>query len=395
MSSPSIAAESAQPTLPNPDVRAARKLAATSALSMLPDFVDRHRWGNRTGVDEVLEKMALALADSHPAIAAKLTRHRSLKPVQVSMPTDILSFEEPPTRFRDVILPQQIEEQLPAILEEHARADDLSKFGLTPRHKILLDGPPGNGKTLLAQAFAGELGVPLLRVNYSGLIGGTLGATGGNLAKVFAYAECGPAVLFLDEFDSVATARETSDLGELRRITNQLLILMDRLPSHCVLICATNLRSLIDSAVLRRFDFQITIPEPSEETRLLCANVELAEKLTPGINLSHLAPLVAAPASRSLSDIVALCREIRRDVVLNDGRNVESLARQPAAAEAGDLATLIDGWYWIKKKDWGDGYTDWLPALWRAEFRSWASVSFSGIPADEVIIGRRLVYTAT
>lgn len=82
--------------------------------------------------------------------------------------------------------------------------------------------------------------------------------------------------------------------------------------------------------------------------------------------------------------------------MLNGGRNVESLARLPSgaptAADADDVATRKDGWYWVRKKDWGDGYTDWQPALWRSEFRSWASVSFSGIPADEVIAGYRLVH---
>lgn len=306
----------------------ARKQSASSALSLLPAFVDRLRWGNTNGAAEVIEKMTAALAHSHPGIASKLSRYQALKPVEVKLPADIISFEEPTARFESVILPEDVARQLPAIIQEHGRADELAAFRLYPRHKILLEGPPGNGKTMLAEAFAGELGVPLLRVNYSGLIASHLGETGSNLAKAFRYAECAPCVLFLDEFDGIGADRSTSDLGEIKRITNQLLILIDRMPSRCVLICATNLMDKIDPAVLRRFDFRLHIPAPDVTTRLRCASMELAPMLTPGRNVSHLSEVVAAHEFPNLAALVQHCREIRRDLVLNDGQNVERLASQ-------------------------------------------------------------------
>ncbi|CAE6963236.1 ATP-dependent zinc metalloprotease FtsH [Paraburkholderia domus] len=317
------------PVPPRATASGARKQAASSALSLLPAFVERHRWGNRNGADELIEQMAAALSDCYPGIAGKLRRYHGLRPVQMPLPTDILSFEEPTARFVDIVLPPGIEGQLPGIIAEHGRAAELAAFHLFPRHKILLDGPPGNGKTMLAGAFAGELGFPLLRVNYSSLIASHLGETGSNLAKAFRYAECAPCVLFLDEFDGIGADRSTTDLGEIKRITNQLLILIDRMPAHCVLICATNLKDHIDPAVLRRFDFRINIPAPDGETRLRCARNELATTLTPGNDVSHLASVVAEHEFQNLAAVVQRCREIRRDLVLNAGQNVESLASQP------------------------------------------------------------------
>ncbi|PNE59843.1 ATP-binding protein [Paraburkholderia fungorum] len=313
---------------PRETTRGARKQAASAALSLLPPFVDRLRWGNTNGAAELIEQMASALADSYPGVSGKLRRYQTLKPVEMKLPTDIISFEEPTAGFADVILPPDVERQLPAIIAEHGRAEELAAFRLSPRHKILLEGPPGNGKTMLAEAFANELGVPLLRVNYSGLIASHLGETGSNLAKAFRYAECAPCVLFLDEFDGISSDRATSDLGEIKRITNQLLILIDRVPSRCVLICATNLVEQIDPAVLRRFDFRLHIPVPDYATRLRCAEVELSPKLTPGKDVSNLAAVVAQHAFENLAALVQRCREIRRDLVLNEGRNGERLASQ-------------------------------------------------------------------
>ncbi|QMI49815.1 AAA family ATPase [Burkholderia sp. MBR-1] len=313
---------------PREATKGVRRQAASAALSLLPSFIDRLRWGNTNGAAELIEQMASALADSYPAVAGKLRRYQTMKPVEMKLPADLISFEEPIATFADVVLPIDLEQQLPAILQEHGRADELAAFRLSPRHKILLEGPPGNGKTMLAEAFAGELGIPLLRVSYSGLIASHLGQTGSNLAKVFRYAECAPCVLFLDEFDGISADRATSDLGEIKRITNQLLILIDRMPSSCVLTCATNLVEKIDPAVMRRFDFRLHIPAPDHATRLRCAEIELSKRLTPGKDVSHLAGIVAQQTFENLAALVQRCREIRRDLVLNDGRNADRLASQ-------------------------------------------------------------------
>lgn len=270
--------------------------------------------------------MSAALEATHPAIAATMRRHQTVKAETVSIPRELVDLEEPTRWFSEVILPAEVERVLPEILAEHRCADELAPFRLAPRHRVLLSGPPGNGKTMLAEAFASELGVPLLRVNYAGLVASHLGETGKNLDKVFRYATNGPCVLFLDEFDGIGASRESSDLGEIRRITNQLLLLIDRTPAQCTLICATNLPDSIDRALARRFDFPLHLPAPDRERRTRCARMELSAELTPGHDVAHLAETLGEQPFPNLASVVRRCREIRRDLVLNGGRSAEQIA---------------------------------------------------------------------
>lgn len=116
---------------------------------------------------------------------------------------------------------------------------------------------------------------------------------------------------------------------------------MDRLPASCVLICATNLKDLIDPAVLRRFEVVLTIPAPSGDTLLTCARKELAPGMTPGRDVSHLADVVAAHPFLNLSALVHHCKAIRRDLVLNNGNNAEHLAASATGALLRTDAALL------------------------------------------------------
>ncbi|WP_321935393.1 ATP-binding protein [Paraburkholderia sp. J8-2] len=330
MATPSIA-EPGAATVPHeavraPAVGAARKQAASSALSLLPAFIDRLRWGRLDAAAELIDQMSAALEASHPAIAARIRRQRTLQATPISMPKDVVDLEEPTRKFDDVVMPANIEKAVMDIVDEHRHADELAKFHLKPRHRVLLDGPPGNGKTMLAEAFACELGVPLLRANYAGLLDSHLGESGKNLSKLFQYAGNGPCVLFLDELDGIAASRDSSDVGEMRRITNQLLILIDRTPAHCVLVCATNLPGTIDKALMRRFDFRLHLPAPDRERIQRCARKELAPSLTPGHDISILADTLASRPFPNLASVSDRCCEIRRDLVLNRGRAVTEIA---------------------------------------------------------------------
>lgn len=201
------------------------------------------------------------------------------------------------------------------MLDEHARRTELATFRLEPRHKILISGPPGNGKTMLAEAFAFELNVPYLVAKPSGIMESYMGGTSKNLDKLVAYASSGPCVLFFDEFDGVSKQRGGhQDVGEIHRVTNQLLLCMDQLPSHVTFICATNLDEMIDKAVLRRFDFHLRLPAPSEELRLKLARQELHPDLTPGHDLTAMALQVAQTSQENLHGVAELCRRLRRQL---------------------------------------------------------------------------------
>lgn len=170
----------------------------------------------------------------------------------------------PERQLGDLLLPTVVEEASRELIEEHHRADLLRAHNLEPRHRILLAGPPGNGKTSLAEAIATELAVPLLVVRYESVIASYLGETAVHLSRLFEQVRTRRCVLFFDEFDVVGKERgDIHETGEIKRVVSSLLLQIDDLPSHVVVIAATNHPELLDRAVWRRFQLRLDLPPPS------------------------------------------------------------------------------------------------------------------------------------
>ncbi|WNV05823.1 ATP-binding protein [Candidatus Methylospira mobilis] len=305
-----------------------KRKAESSAIKLLPMLVEAAFWNQKAAMSDVGEKIAAIVEATHPAISKRIrnTLDQNRKPAYLHNPDKLLEFEEARHGFDTVILPESIESDCRSIIQEHHRRGELAPFDLLPRHKILVYGPPGNGKTMLAEAFAFDLGVPFIRVKYGGLIGDYLGSTGRNIQEIMDYVRTGPCVLFLDEFDGIGMDRnDNQDVGEARRITNQLLISIERLPSTCILIAATNVDHLLDSALKRRFDFVLELPKPTEQLKRRCAEKELNPSITPGFNLLYLLDQIARAPFKNLKEVVDHCQRIRRDLVLNNGVGIEDI----------------------------------------------------------------------
>jgi SpoVK/Ycf46/Vps4 family AAA+-type ATPase len=200
----------------------------------------------------------------------------------------------------EVVIPRRTREQLVlsphnvrtfiGLMEEFRGGDLLRRHGLTVRSKLLFCGPPGCGKTLTAEVFAHELGLPLIVARLDAIISSFLGETATNIRKVFETASEQPCVLFLDEFDALARARaDGSEHNELRRVVNSLLMLIDSYRGKGFLVAATNLEESLDTAIWRRFDEVVAFELPSQrEIRRLCeirlrnfpAPFSIAEKAT-------------------------------------------------------------------------------------------------------------------
>ena len=176
------------------------------------------------------------------------------------------SFHElyPERRLGDLVLPAAVANAGRELVEEFRRADLLRAHNLEPRHRMLLTGPPGNGKTSLAEALAAELAVPLFAVRYESVIASYLGETAVRLSRLFDEARTRRCVLFFDEFDVVGKERgDVHETGEIKRVVSSLLLQIDDLPSHVVVITATNHPELLDRAVWRRFQFRLNLPAPT------------------------------------------------------------------------------------------------------------------------------------
>lgn len=178
-----------------------------------------------------------------------------------------LLFELVPRRtLEDLILPPAVRSLSNELVEEQHRADLLRAHNLEPRHRVLLAGPPGNGKTSLAEAIAEALMVPLLAVRYEGVIGSYLGETSSRLRRVFDHVRTRQCVLFFDEFDAIGKERgDVHETGEIKRVVSSLLLQIDQLPSFVTVIVASNHPELLDRAVWRRFELRMSLPAPTPE----------------------------------------------------------------------------------------------------------------------------------
>ena len=219
-------------------------------------------------------------------------------------------------KLSDIVLPEQQKQEIIELIREQEHAQELIVHGVEPRNRVLLKGTPGNGKTMLAEVIAAELGLPFLVVHYEDVVSSFLGETAGRLEKVFTEAAESPCVLFFHEFDVVAKERfDTQETGEIKRLVSTLLLQMDRLPSHTIFVAATNHASLLDSAVWRRFDLTFEIQPPSIEDamkywNILMARYNLPENTEPD--------LTGAP---SFSHIEKQAKNIRRRAILNQIKN--------------------------------------------------------------------------
>ena len=194
--------------------------------------------------------------------------------------TDFVERVEPEHTKRDIVLSAANVRVFLKLMREFRRREEIRRLGLPLRSKLLFCGPPGCGKTLCAEVFAAELGLPLFVVKIDRLISSYLGETATNLRKIFDFARKQPCVLFLDEFDALARSRDdTSEHNELRRVVNSLLIFIDRIQPKGFLVAATNLDQALDPAIWRRFDEVIWFDKPDPQTterflRLKFKNVE-------------------------------------------------------------------------------------------------------------------------
>jgi len=179
-------------------------------------------------------------------------------------PKDLIVELTPERSLESLVLTNNIREQLREVIEEQHRTELLHAHGLSPRHRVLLAGPPGNGKTSVAEALAFELMVPLIVVRYESLIGSYLGETSVRLKTLLDYARTRRCVLLFDEFETLGKERgDTHETGEIKRVVSSLLLQLDDLPDYVIVAAASNHPELLDRAVWRRFQIRLELPLPT------------------------------------------------------------------------------------------------------------------------------------
>ena len=194
---------------------------------------------------------------------------------------DLLTVSYPTERLNDLVLAGKTRNVLDRVIREHKTVRDIRAHGLSPRKKLLLVGPPGTGKTLTASAISGELSLPLFVVRLDRLITRFMGETAAKLRLVFDAISQTRAVYLFDEFDSIGSERSLSnDVGEIRRVVNSFLQMVEQDESDSVIIAATNHPKILDKALFRRFDdiIQYHLPTSAEAIVALRSKVAGTQK---------------------------------------------------------------------------------------------------------------------
>jgi len=220
----------------------------------------------------------------------------------------------------DIVLNADIREKLNNIVLENQKRELLRSYGMKPKKKLLFCGPPGCGKTLTVEILSNMLNLPILYTRFDSVVSSYLGETATNLSKIFNFAETGSWILFFDEFDAIGKSRDNhEEHGELKRVVNTFLQLMDNFESESIIIAATNYEKLIDNALWRRFDEVIYFDKPTEDE----IEKMLKLKFRTYKHKLKLKELGKEMIGFSFSDIERICQDSIKKAILSDNKYVD------------------------------------------------------------------------
>lgn len=181
---------------------------------------------------------------------------------------DLVTVAYPARRINEMVLPEDVLDRLRRVIHEQRQRHQLEQHGFAPVHRVLLEGPPGTGKTMTAGVLAHELSLPLFTIRLDSLLSKFMGETSSKLRVLFDAVASQRAVYLFDEFDAIGGNRLGNDVGEARRILNSFLSFLEESPPASLVLAATNHREILDPALFRRFDLIISYPMPNSEAAI-------------------------------------------------------------------------------------------------------------------------------
>ena len=286
-------------------------------------------------LEKILYGRSNTASKRHDALTERL-------PTDLERNLPLLQIKEPFRRLEDVVLSDENSSVLDELLHEHHRAELLKSHGLFPADRLLFCGPPGCGKTLTSEVIAAELSLPLAIVRIDCVISSYLGETAANLRQVFDFVSALPMVVLFDEFDALAKERsDEADHGELKRVVNAFLQLLDAYEGKSLLIAATNHETILDSAVWRRFDEVLVFEPPNlEQIRRLLAIKLRGLRRNFDIEGTHIAGLFKG---MSHADVERILRRAAKDMILSGNEFLNERGIQAAVRREDVRKTRIKG----------------------------------------------------
>lgn len=240
---------------------------------------------------------------------------RSLAPINSELSEFVMEVDDS-YGLDNIVCKDEVKNKLKRIIREYVQRDVLFKNNLTNRSKVLLSGPSGTGKTMTASILANELHIPLYVVRMERVITKYMGESSLKLSKVFELISNIRGVYLFDEFDAIGMQRgHDNEVGEMRRILNSFLQMMERVDSDSIIVAATNCGDQLDKALFRRFDDVIEYSLPDEdEIRVLLSHCLY------GFDASRVVVAQLLPLLKGMShaEITSVCMDAAKESLLNE-----------------------------------------------------------------------------
>ncbi|WP_445312288.1 AAA family ATPase [Microcoleus vaginatus] len=291
-------------------------------LAAAREIIEEEKNKNHVLLARDLEKLLLNGSEYTKPLAANLAPWNQFPepPKDKDTGLSLLNVQRFDLTWDRIVLSEKIVDILQEIVLENRKQDILVAYNLKPKNKLLFCGPPGCGKTQTAKILSSALGLPLVYVNLTAVFSSYLGQTATNLQKIFTYIENGEWVVLFDEFDAIARDRDNlNEHGEVKRLVNSLLQLIDNATNQSIFVAATNHEKLLDSAVWRRFDEVIFFDNPTVELRTALLSRYLSAIRYTAIDLSSFA---ARLENATGADIERICSDAIKAVVLRGERTL-------------------------------------------------------------------------
>jgi SpoVK/Ycf46/Vps4 family AAA+-type ATPase len=270
-----------------------------------------------------LKKILSAMPQNNSTLNTISKRYKTNIPIPRDTEKGFPLFEirEHYLNFDDLILTKELKERLKNIIEEIKNIEILGAYGIRPKQKILFCGPPGTGKTLSSRVMSSVIGFPLVYIRFDSIVSSFLGETATNLRKIFDFIEQGEWVVLFDEFDIVGKKRDDPyEHGEIKRVVNNFMQMMDDYRGKSLLIAATNHQHLLDTAIWRRFDeiLFFDMPDVHRREKLFKKYLRVLKK-SKDLDISKLAEMTEG---FSPADIAQICEEALRRIILEDRKEI-------------------------------------------------------------------------
>jgi SpoVK/Ycf46/Vps4 family AAA+-type ATPase len=309
--------------------------------SAVRDLIGEERRKNHTIFAKDLERLLTSGNGQRSPRTESLTRlpGRGELPRDKDRAADLVEIIEPIRSVEDLVINERTRADIDRLINENRSAELLHAHGLKPSMRILFCGPPGCGKTVTAEAVANALYLPLVLVRFDAVISSYLGETAANLRRVFEYARGRPMVLFFDEFDAIGKRRDDAqEHGELKRVVNSFLQMLDRFRGDTLTIAATNHDRLLDPAIWRRFDSIVYFPLPTvEEIEQLLTRLW---RQTPMVSMGRVPLIAESLVGLSHADVERVAVDSIKAMVLSNRRQLDFGEIQAIATRERSRVTL-------------------------------------------------------